>query len=527
MNERAEKKTKARKRAASARRVIVRPLRLEDFDALVALQLRCFPGMKPWLREQLESQLERFPQGQICVEIGGKLVASSSSLVVDFDLYSEWHDWAHMADRGYIRNHDPNGNTLYGIEIMVDPDYRGYRLSRRLYDARKQLARDMNLERIMIGGRIPGYHRHADEMTAREYVDRVVAKELYDPVLTAQLANGFQLQRLIPDYLPNDKESMGYATFLEWTNYDYRGAERRKWRAVEMVRLAVVQYQMREVTDFGEFARHVEYFVDVAADSQSDFVVFPELVTTQLLSFIPTLRPGLAARKLDEFTQQYVELFTRLAIKYNVNIVAGSNFTLEDDGKLYNTSFLFHRDGRHNRQPKLHITPSERRWWGVSPGAGLEVFDTDCGKVAILVCYDVEFPEIARIAARKGAHILFVPFNTDDRNGYLRVRYCAQARCIENHVYVVMAGCTGNLPFVENADTHYAQSAILTPADLSFSRDGVALECPPEVETVLIHDVDVELVRRHRYTGNTQNWNDRRTDLYQLRYKDGDETKEL
>jgi GNAT superfamily N-acetyltransferase len=351
------KKTSKRK---NAKRVVVRQLKLSDYDAVCELQLKCFPGMKPWKQDQFESQISLFPEGQICIEMDGKIVASSSALVVDFDLYDEWQNWAVIADNGYIRNHDGTGNTMYGIEIMVDPDYRGLRLSRRLYDARKQIARDKNLERIIIGGRIPGYHRHAEELTAREYVDKVVAKELVDPVLTAQLANGFVLQRLIPDYLPVDKESMGYASFLEWANFDYRADRRRRWRAVEIVRVAVVQYQMRAVGSFEEFAQGLGYFVDVAADAQSDFVVFPELITTQLLGQYPGVRPGLAARKLDEHTHAFVEHFRQLAIRYNVNIVAGSHFTLEG-GKLFNTGYLFHRDGRMRRQHKLHITPAERK----------------------------------------------------------------------------------------------------------------------------------------------------------------------
>lgn len=137
-------------------RVRLRPLTMDDFDALVELQLKCFPGMKPWAREQIGSQLAVFPEGQIVVEVDGRIVGSSSSLIVDSSTHSDWHDWKASTDNGYIRNHDPQGDTLYGMEIMVDPDYRGLKLSRRLYNARKQLARDRNLVGIMIGGRIPG-----------------------------------------------------------------------------------------------------------------------------------------------------------------------------------------------------------------------------------------------------------------------------------------------------------------------------------------------------------------------------------
>ena len=144
--------------------------------------------------------------------------------------------------------------------------------------------------------------------------------------------------------------------------------------------------------------------------------------------------------------------------------------------------------------------------------------DTDRGKIAILICYDIEFPELARIARAKGANILFVPYNTDLREGHLRVRFCAQARCIENGVYCVTAGAVGNLPFVEGADIHYAQSGILTPSDVSFDRDGIASEATPNVEMMLIHDLDIGLARRMRRLGDVRPWNDRRLDLYQARY---------
>lgn len=504
--------------------IVVRPLRLADYEAAVALQLKCFPGMKPWSREQWESQQRIFPEGQLCVEHHGRIVASSSSLIVDFDHYNDWHDWKEISDAGFIRNHDPEGDTLYGIEIMVDPEYRGMKLARRLYEARKKLARERNIQRIILGGRISGYGKYADRLSAREYVERVMNKSLVDPVLTPQLSNGFVLKRLIPNYLPSDSESRGYATFLEWINLDYQpDNEVRQFRAVSLVRLCVVQYQMRRIRSFEEFVKQCEFFTDVASDYKSDFVVFPELFTTQLLSLVRAKRPGLAARKLAEYTPKYLEMFRNLAIKYNVNIVGGSQFTIEDD-QLYNVSYLFRRNGIIGRQYKIHATPNEKRWWGVTPGSKVEVFDTDRGKISILICYDIEFPELARVATAKGARIIFVPFNTDERYGYLRVRHCAQARAIENQVYVAIAGCTGNLPFVENADVHYAQSGIFTPSDFPFAREAVASESNPNIETLIFHDVDVEVLRRHRLSGTVRTWNDRRTDLYHVRYRELDGT---
>ncbi len=498
-----------------AKKISVRQLKLEDYDQLVELQKLSFPGMPTWNAEQLESQLEIFPEGQICIDYDGKIIASSNSLIVDFDIHEDYDSWQRISDNGYITNHNPEGDTLYGIEIMVHPDFRGMRLSRRLYDARKQIARKYNLRSIVIGGRIPGYYKQKAKMTAREYVDRVISKELYDQVLTAQLSNGFVLKRIMPTYLESDTASAGHATLLEWPNLDYVPKQAKRYVTSKKVRICVVQYQMRSLKNFKEFATQCEYFVDVASGYKSDFILFPEIFTLQLLSYLPNERPGIAVRTLADLTPKYLDLFNKLSIRHNINIIGGSHYTREDDD-IYNIAYLFRRDGSIEKQYKIHITPNERKWWGVKPGNKIEVFDTDRGKINIQICYDIEFPELSRIATQKGAELIFVPFCTDERYGYLRVRYCAQARCIENGVYAAIAGNVGNLPFVENMDIQYAQSGIFTPSDFQFSRDAVAAECTPNIETVIIHDIDMELVKRHRFSGSTLNWKDRRSDLYEI-----------
>ncbi|BDQ03335.1 bifunctional GNAT family N-acetyltransferase/carbon-nitrogen hydrolase family protein [Ignavibacterium sp.] len=500
---------------AIEKKIKVRTLKKEDYDDVVELQKLCFPGMKPWKKEQFYSQIEIFPEGQICVELNKKIIASSSSLIIDFDLYQESDNWQTLSDSGYITNHDPDAETLYGIEIMVHPDFRSMKIARRIYNARKELAVKLNLKNIVVGGRIPGYKKYKNKLTPREYVEKVINKDIYDPVLTSQLANGFVLKRIIPQYLTSDEESDGYATLLEWSNIDYIPPVAKKVVTSKKVRICAVQYMMRPINGFDEFATQCEYFTDVASGYKSDFVLFPEIFTLQLLSFLPNERPGLAVRKLAEFTNQYLDLFNNLAIKYNINIIGGSHFTKEGDD-LYNISYLFRRDGTIEKQYKIHITPNERRWWGIKPGDKIEVFETDRGKINIQICYDVEFPELSRIAVSKGAEIIFVPFCTDERYGYLRVRQCVQARCIENGVYAAMAGNVGNLPFVENMDIQYAQSGIYTPSDFMFSRDAIAAECTPNVETVVIHDLDLELLKRHRSQGSTLNWFDRRQDLYEV-----------
>lgn len=498
-------------------RLIIRRLTSEDVDAMIELQKRCFPSIAPWERAHVADHLARFPAGQIGVELDGALVASSSALVLHSKDYDDEHEFEDVCPNGSLINHDPDGDVLYGIDIVVSPDARGLRLARRIYDVRKELVQELGLRKIVIAGRMPGYAVHAEEMDAREYVQRVVRKELSDPVITAQLANGFAIRAVLDDYLKDDQESRGHAVLMEWLNPRYAPRARPRRRA--RVRVASVQYRMRLIHDFETFAKHTEFFVDAASEYRADFLLFPELLTNQLLALLKPDRPGAAARELDQFTDAYLEHFSRLAIRFNVNIIGGSHLTVEDE-RLYNIAYLFRRDGSIEKQYKIHITPGEQRWWGVAPGNEVKVFDTDRGKIAIAICYDIEFPEYARRAKQLGARILFVPYNTDLRSSHMRVRTCAQARCIENHIYVVSSGMCGNLPIVAGADVHWAQSAILTPSDIPFERDGVAVEATPNVEALLVHELDVELLRRTERTGTVRPWFDRRTDLYDVTWKD-------
>jgi predicted amidohydrolase len=295
---------------------------------------------------------------------------------------------------------------------------------------------------------------------------------------------------------------------------------KRTYKTSFPVRVFVVQYMMKQINSFHDFAHQCEYYVDISSDYKSDFIVFPEIFTTQLLSFIEEKTPSLAIRRLTRYTEDYIKLFTELAVKYNVNIIGGSHF-VEEYGDIYNIAYLFRRDGTIDKQYKLHITPNEERWWGIQPGHEIKIFDTDCGKISILICYDMEFPELSRIVAEKGANIIFSPFCTDDRQGYLRVRYCAQARAVENQVYTVIAGTVGNLTEAENMDIQYAQSAIFTPSDFGFPRDGIVAECTPNIEMVIVGDLDLEILRRSRSTGSVMQFNNRRTDLYEITVKEG------
>ncbi|MGB6406066.1 MAG: GNAT family N-acetyltransferase, partial [Planococcus donghaensis] len=293
--------------------MIIREMTYADINPILEMQRLCFPGMDPWKEEQLRSHLGVFPQGQLVAELDGTVIGSCSSLLINFDEYDDRHTWDDVTDAGYITNHNPDGYNMYGIEVMVHPEYRRMKVGQRLYEARKELARELNLKSIIIGGRIPNYHKYSDEMSPREYVDSVSRHKVYDPVLTFQLMNNFQLMRINPNYLQDDVASGKYATLMEWNNVDYKPISKRHFKTSLPVRICVVQYLMRAITSFDDLANQVEYFVDVASDAHSDFVVFPEIFTTQLMSFLNEPSPSQAVRKLTEYTPQYIELFTDLA----------------------------------------------------------------------------------------------------------------------------------------------------------------------------------------------------------------------
>lgn len=165
--------------------------------------------------------LDIFPDGQVRIRIDDKVVACCSSLIVNFDDYGPQHTLVEITDHYRITNHNPNGDTLYGFDVTVHPDYRRRGLAKMLYQARRDICKKYNLKRIMFGGRIPGYHLYADELSVHEYVQQVVEGKLADQVLTFQLGSGFKVLDIIEGYLPEDEESMGYATLMEWKNDEY------------------------------------------------------------------------------------------------------------------------------------------------------------------------------------------------------------------------------------------------------------------------------------------------------------------
>jgi predicted amidohydrolase/GNAT superfamily N-acetyltransferase len=500
-------------------KIELRALRPGDVDRIRAIMNKVYDTWETpaWAVTQLEKLIQVFPEGQIAVTVNDEVVGCALSITVDYTQFSDDHNYAEITGNYSFSTHTPKGDVLYGIEVFIDPEYRGMRMGRRLYDARKDLCEELNLKAIVFGGRIPNYSQYAGKMRPRTYIQKVKNKEIYDPVLTFQLSNDFHVKKVLTGYMPGDKESKEFAALLQWDNIYYQKPTPNLQQKKTFVRLGLAQWQMRNYKNFDELIEQVEFFVDAVSGYKADFVLFPEFFNAPLMAEYNDLEVADAVRALAGYTDRILTQFIELAVSYNINIITGS-MPLIERNKLYNVGYLCRRDGTHERFTKIHPTPDEIKAYGMVGGKSVQTFDTDCGKVGILICYDVEFPELSRILADQGMSILFVPFLTDTQNGYSRVRYCAQARAIENECYVAIAGCVGNLPKVHNMDIQFGQSAVFTPCDFAFPTNGIKAEATPNSEMILIADVDLDDLKELHEFGSVRNLKDRRDDVYKVSY---------
>ncbi|WP_242478847.1 bifunctional GNAT family N-acetyltransferase/carbon-nitrogen hydrolase family protein [Hymenobacter lapidiphilus] len=510
-------------------KLVLRTLRRNDFKEVKTIMDKVYSNMEgSWAQDEYNALIKKFPEGQICIEDNGKIVAAALAIIVEYSKFGDKHTYAKITGNGKFDTHDSDGDTLYGVDVFVDPEYRSLRLGRRLYDARKELCENLNLRAMVAGGRIPGYSNYSGEMTPAKYVEMVRNKELTDPILTFQLANDFYVRKIIRGYLPYDSESKAYATLLEWINVYYEEeTDKLIGNQKSNVRIGIVQWQMRATKDLEDFFQQMEFFVDTVSGYKSDCVLFPEFFNAPMMALTNEESPSVAIRSMSAFTEPIKIKMMELAVSYNINIIAGS-MPLYEDGKLHNVSYLCRRDGTVDEQYKLHVTPDEASYWGMRGGDKLRCFDTDFGKIGILICYDVEFPELSRMLSDEGMKILFVPFWTDTKNAYQRVRLCAQARAIENECYVAITGSVGNLPRVENMDIQYSQSAVFSPSDFAFPHDSIVAEATPNTEMTLIADLNLDLLKDLNTSGAVRNLRDRRKDLYSVSWvKNSERADEL
>jgi predicted amidohydrolase/ribosomal protein S18 acetylase RimI-like enzyme len=492
-------------------------LKKEDHSDIVKLMEDEYRHLddSSWTQEEFYSLIDKYPKGQVAIKINDNLAGFALSIIVDYDKFDDTHSYKEITGNYTFTTHNNNGNMLYGVDIFINKKFRGLRLGRRLYEFRKELCEEENLKGIIFGGRIPNYAKYANKISPKEYIQKVKQREIYDPVLNFQLSNDFYVKRVIKNYLEGDIESKDYACLLTWDNIYYAKPTKKPMPTKSVIRLGLIQWQVRPYKNIDEVLEQAEYFVNSVSNYRSDFALFPEFFNAPLMAKYNHLSEADAIRKLAEHTPKFKEEFSKLAISYNINIITGSMPELVD-GILYNVGFLCKRDGTVERYAKIHVTPDEEKVWGLKGSNEIKTFDTDCGKIGILICYDSEFPELSRLLAQEGMNILFVPFLTDTQNGYSRVRLCAQARAVENECYVAIAGCVGNLPKVANMDIQYAQSAVFTPCDFAFPANGIKAESTPNTEMILIADVDLELLNELHNIGSVNNLKDRRTDIYDV-----------
>jgi predicted amidohydrolase len=275
------------------------------------------------------------------------------------------------------------------------------------------------------------------------------------------------------------------------------------------MRIAAAQYALTPIASFDGFARQCEGVVAQAREFGAHLLLLPEYLGGQILSALPA---GAPATDLAGEVDRYRALFAQLARRYRLTVLAGTTLVRDGD-RVHNTAHLFHADGRIDLQEKLHLTPWERDW-GIDAGDALRLVEIGGRKAAILVCYDIEFPELARKARALGAELILCPSCTDDRNGFHRVRYSAHARAIEDQVFVAISATVGALPMVDGLRQHVGQAAIIAPSDYPFPPGGVLAEGEFQHAMIVVADLDFDALERLRAGGSVRTWQDRRPEIY-------------
>lgn len=198
----------------------VRNYESKDFGQLIEVQAESFPPPYPaelwWNEAQLEQHVARCPEGALCVEVDGRIAGSMTALRRTL-AGGDGHSWASVTDDGYIRNHEPDGDTLYVVDLCVRPAYRALGLGRLLIQTMHETVVQLGCRRLLSGGRMPGYHKHADRLTPEQYLAEVTAGRLRDPVVSFLLGCGRLPVGVAHGYL-EDEQSCSCAALMEWRN---------------------------------------------------------------------------------------------------------------------------------------------------------------------------------------------------------------------------------------------------------------------------------------------------------------------
>lgn len=275
------------------------------------------------------------------------------------------------------------------------------------------------------------------------------------------------------------------------------------------LRLALAQYPLPTSDTWDAYAAHLSAWVEQAAP-HADLLVFPEYGGMGLVRLCPptTWRDELAQLPaLQAWLPAYRDLHAGLARRHGVYLLAGS-LPVEEGGAYFNRAYLFGPDGGCGHQDKLLLTPSERASSGLTPGEGARVFETALGRMAVVICYDSEFPQQARAAAEGGAELLLVPTCTSDRCGHARVRVGSLARALENQCYTALSPLVGSAPWLVGLESTTGAAGIYTPADEGLPEDGVLAEGVPDAPGWVHAEPDLDLLRAVREAGHVRGLHD-------------------
>jgi len=287
-------------------------LKLEDYSDLKQAMIESYANMPEafWKEKHIQTLVDNFPEGQVVIKIDNEFAGCALSIIVDYTQFDNKHTYKEITGNYTFKTHTYGGDTLYGIDVFIRPKFRGLRLGRRLYDYRKELCERLNLKGIVFGGRIPNYHKYSKEISPKEYIEKVRKKEIHDPVLDFQMSNDFHPAKILQGYLEGDKESKEYAVLLEWDNVYYEKPSKKAAVKKTVVRLGLIQWQMRLYKNFDEVMQQAEYFVDAVSGYRADFALFPEFFNAPLMAENNHLSEPEAIRELAKHTSHIVSKFS-------------------------------------------------------------------------------------------------------------------------------------------------------------------------------------------------------------------------
>ena len=277
--------------------------------------------------------------------------------------------------------------------------------------------------------------------------------------------------------------------------------------------VAAAQYPIERLDDWGAYERKITIWIEKAVAGGASIAVFPEYAAMELASLDPTTMSDLRLSMafVANLLVRVDALHLELAKKHKLHILAASTLARLEDGSFVNRARLFTPGGRVGVQDKMIMTRFEREQWGVSGGQALRLFDTSLGRIGITICYDSEFPLLARALVEAGMDLLLVPSCTEKEHGYWRVRIGAQARALEGQCYAVQSPTVGSASWSPSVDTNCGAAAIYAPPDRDFPPNGVVAIGNLNEAQWVFGKVDLSLVATLRSAGdvlNMQHWSE-------------------